>query len=348
MTRRFLVLGGLATVTLAGAYSLDLWRRFGALPSDPPNSPNCLNGTFHNLPDNYVYEGLAEETMPEGSMLKFLFSRGDNRYPPAPVRAQRTDLRQLADGEFVWLGHSSFLLKLDGKVICIDPVLSSRASPIPFTVPAWPGASPYKASDFPQIDYLLISHDHWDHLDFTAVRQLRYKQVLCGKGVGAHFHRWGLQKPTELDWNGAEKSGNLKFVYTPSRHFSGRGLTRDKSLWGGFVLDAGSGGKIYFTGDGGYGSHFADIGKKYGPFDLVFPDCGQYHRQWPTVHMFPEQSVAAARESRSNLACPCHFSRFTLAWHPWDEPPARFSKRATETGARFILPTIGEKRRIEA
>lgn len=347
MTRRYFVLGGLATVAAGGAYSWKLWREFGSLPEPAPVSSNWRDGAFHNLPDTYTYAGLDREPLNTGGWLKFFLARGDNRYPPMPVSSAPPDFHALKDGEFVWLGHPSFLLKLDGKIVCIDPVLSSHASPVPFTIPAWPGANPYQAKDFPFIDYLCISHDHWDHLDHYAVKSLAYGHIRCGKGVGAHFAAWGRENFTELDWWEEYHDGPLHIAFTPSRHFSGRGLTRNQSLWGGFVIDSGSGGKVYFTGDGGYGHHFAEIGRRYGAFESIFPDCGQYNRAWNTVHMFPEQAVMAAHDTRSRLACPAHVGKFTLAWHAWDEPTRRFSKKADELGQKYVLPIIGEKCRID-
>lgn len=347
ITRRYFLAGGLAALAGAGGYSWHLWRRFGALPEIEPVSPNWRGGSFQNLPDNYVNAQLGNEPAFDGGWLKFLLDRDSGRYPPGPVPSMRVDLKSLRDGEFVWLGHSSFLFKLAGKFICVDPVLASRASPVPFTIPAWPGSTPYKASDFPKIDYLCVSHDHWDHLDYDAVSSLEYDHVLCGLGAGAHFRRWGHPQAHELDWNECLQDGPLKFIFTPSRHFSGRGLIRNQSLWGGFAINAGSGGKVYFTGDGGYGNHFAAIGAKYGPFDLILPDSGQYNRAWATVHMFPEEAVSDARDTRSRLACPAHIGKFTLACHSWDEPARRFAKRASEAGQNFVLPIIGEKRSID-
>lgn len=347
MTRRLFVMGGIAAAAGAGWKVWDLWRRFGALPDKAFASPNWHDGAFRNPPDNYVYDGLGDEPAHEGGWLKFLVSSDGNRYPPEPRPSERVNLHELRDGEFVWLGHSSFLARLGGKTICIDPVLSGPASPVPFTIRAWPGTTPYSCEDFPFIDYLCISHDHWDHLDYETVKSLRYGQVICGLGVGAHFASWGFGPVRELDWGEECREGALGIAFTPSRHFSGRGMTRNKSLWGGFVLDAGSGGVAYFTGDGGYGNHFSDLKRKYGQFDIIFPDCGQYDRDWSGVHMFPEQVVMAARDTGSRLACPAHIGKFTLAWHPWNEPVERFSKRAKETGLRFITPVIGGKWRID-
>lgn len=348
INRRYFLFGGLALVAAGLGFSWPVYRSFGALPEKAPKSPNWQDGAFRNLPNTYVYRNLANEPAYPESWLRFFFSHGDERYPPAPVNAKKDNLKTLRDGEFVWLGHSSILCRLGGKIICIDPVLSSHASPLPLIIPAWDGTQPYSANDFPFIDYLCITHDHWDHLDYPTIRDLKFGNVLTGKGVGAHFKRWGIKpEPAELDWFEEYRDGPLRFTYTPSMHFSGRGTKRNQSLWGGFALDAGSGGKLYFTGDGGFGDHFRDIGNRFGPFEMIFPDSGQYNRAWSRVHMFPEQSVQAAVDTKSRLACPVHHGKFTLAWHPWNEPALRFSKRAAEVNLPFILPEIGEKRSID-
>lgn len=345
INRRNFLIGGISIAAVALGVSWPIYRSFGALPKKPQNSPHWHGGVFHNLSNSYVYKGLDNEPVYPENWLRFFFSHGDRRYPPDPVPTSKTDLKNLRDGEFVWLGHSSLLFKLGGKTICIDPILSSHASPFPMIIPAWEGTEAYSASDFPFIDYLCITHDHWDHLDYSTVRDLKFGNVLTGKGVGTHFECWGIEpKPVEMDWYEEFSEGPLRFVYTPSMHFSGRGTTRNQSLWGGFVVDAGSGGKIYFTGDGGFGDHFRNIGKILGPFDIIFPDSGQYNRAWSRIHMFPEQSVQAAVETGSRLACPVHIGKFTLAWHPWNEPVQRFGKRAEELKMPFILPKIGEKK----
>lgn len=304
---------------------------------------------FRNLPDCYIPMYLDHEPHDTGGWLRFLFSRSGDRYPPGPVCSVKSNLRTLRDGDFVWLGHSSLLVKLGGRLICIDPVLSPYASPLSGIIPAWPGSQPFSISDLPDIDFLLISHDHWDHLDYPTVSRIKYSHLLCGKGVGNHFRYWGLDHAgAELDWFEEVQTDGLRIIFTPSIHFSGRGLVRNKTLWGGFLIDAGSGGRIYYTGDGGYGSHFGDISRIYGPLDICFMDCGQYNRNWPQAHMFPEQSVLCAIDTGARLACPVHHGKFTLAWHPWNEPVQRFSKAALARNLPFILPRIGEVAQISS
>ena len=345
--RKFLIsMVGAGALLASGVACWPIYKAFGDSSREDFDSPNWRNGEFRNYPNPYICTNLDSEPAASGGWLKFLLSRDDDRYPPAPVASIKSNLKDLKDGEFVWLGHSSLLFKLSGKYICVDPVLSDRASPIPGTIPAWPGSSPFEAKDFPIIDFLCVTHDHWDHLDYKAVKSLSYKRVVCGLGLGSHLRYWGYGgEIIELDWN-KSTGDEIKIIYTPSAHFSGRGLKRNRTLWGGFIFDAGENGKVYFTGDGGYGYHFADIGKKYGPFDIVFPDSGQYNRDWPKVHMFPEQSVQCAIDSRSRLACPVHRGKFTLSWHPWNGPEIRFSREAKRQRFPFLLPSIGEKSHI--
>lgn len=336
---------GLSAAAVSAVCAWPLYRAFGSAPEGPFDSPNWRDGEFRNLPDAYINYNLSKEPEYTGGWLKFLFARNGDRFPPGPVPAIKSDLKSLRDGQFVWLGHSSLLLKLNGKVICFDPVLSSRASPVPFTIPAWGGSEPWRPEDFPKIDYLCISHDHWDHLDCKALDSLRYDQIICGLGVKSHLESWGVSAPAAvLDWGDEHKDGGIRFVFTPSRHFSGRGLQRNHTLWGGFAISSADGAKVYFSGDGGYGGHFRDIGERFGPFNAVFPDSGQYNRAWPHVHMFPEEAAVCARDTAARLACPVHHGKFTLSWHPWDEPPKRFRAAAERIGLPFVLPKIGEIR----
>lgn len=345
LSRRNFLLGA-AAAAICGAVSWPLYRAFGASAEGNFASPNWHGGSFHNLSAFQIDSVPAGEPVYPHNWLEFFFSRGNNRWPDKPVRSAHEDIKNLRDGQFVWLGHSSLLIRLAGKIICIDPILSSHASPVPFTIRAWPGSTPYSAADFPQIDYLCITHDHWDHLDYATVRDLSWKKSFCGLGTGAHFRYWGMDAPHEMDWRDEYRDKELKIIFIPSMHFSGRGTVRNKSLWGGFYLDAGSGGKVLFTGDGGFGSHFEEFKRLYGKPDIIFTDSGQYNRAWNRMHMFPEQAVQAALDSGAPLACPVHIGKFSLSWHPWHEPFERFSKKAREVGQPYILPAIGEIRSI--
>ena len=224
---------------------------------------------------------------------------GDDGHPRPTglIPSIKTDLKTLDPSQdlIVWLGHSSYFVQLAGQRILIDPVFSACAAPIPGVNKAFGGTNLYTAEDMPGIDVLLISHDHYDHLDYPTIRALqgKVKQVIAGLGVGAHFERWGydMRKVREADWNEViVLSSHLQVQVTPARHYSGRSFTRDKSLWVGFAIKS-SARRLFFSGDSGYGPHFSRIGRQRVPFDLVILDAGQYDPRWANVHMTPEQAV---------------------------------------------------------
>ena len=246
----------------------------------------------------------------------------------------------------IWLGHSSFFIQLDGKTFLIDPVLSQNASPIPFTNQAFAGTSIYTAEDFPEIDYLLISHDHWDHLDYSSVSALRDKigTIVTGLGVGAHFERWGFPPSQihEADWNTSlTVDEGFQLHILPARHFSGRWLERDQSLWVAFALKSPT-RSLFFSGDSGYGNHFREIGNALGGFDLAMLDVGQYDLQWRYVHMLPEDAANASRDLNAKAMMPAHVGKFSMAFHRWDEPFRELSAMQGDLSPSLVTPLIGE------
>lgn len=276
------------------------------------------------------------------------------RSQPASVRpadaipSVRTSLQPAAFSKptVVWFGHSSFLLFWNGKTILVDPVFNDYAGPLPGTVKAFPGSTPYSLEDLPSIDVLLISHDHYDHLDYTTVKALqsRVKQVIVPAGVGAHFRYWGYprEKITELAWHRSVQLDERFFITaTPAFHRSNRGFAQNQTLWASYVLRD-SGTRIYYSGDSGYGLHFKAIGTQYGPFDLALLECGQYNRQWPNSHMLPEQTARAAIDLNAQLLLPVHWARFKEAFHPWNEPVQRLLKAADSLALPVTVPLIGE------
>jgi L-ascorbate metabolism protein UlaG (beta-lactamase superfamily) len=306
-------------------------------------SKHYEKGSFKNLehtPDfteGYTYGKVMRE---------FLFERGPNLKPPVPVSYTHTDLHQLPEQSLVWMGHSSYLLQWQGKRILVDPVLSGSASPIPGMIGAFKGSNGHTAADLPPIDLLVITHDHYDHLDYRTVKQLvgRVGEVVCGLGVGAHLRRWGFspERITELDW--WEESTDLagfKATAVPTRHFSGRLLNRNNTLWMGLVLEAG-GKKVLLGGDSGYGKHFADIGRRLGPFDLVIIENGQYDHKWHYIHLHPEEAAVAAEELGAKKLLPVHSGKFALANHAWDEPRKRLAAASAGKNYELLLPGLGE------
>lgn len=246
----------------------------------------------------------------------------------------------------IWLGHSAYYIQLAGKRILIDPVLSDHAAPFSFLVKAFKGTTFYKAEDIPEIDYLLISHDHYDHLDYATMTQLKdkVKNVVVPLGIGSHFEYWGypLSKIHENDWFNTLKTDTGLNIHTlPARHYSGRTFTRNKTLWASYALITPT-HKIYFGGDSGYGPHFQQIESQLGGFDLVMLDSGQYDPRWPLIHMNPEEAVQAAVDLKAKTMMPMHIGRFSLSPHAWDEPFKRVAQASDNASLILLTPKIGQ------
>src|SRR5690606_17606068 len=226
------------------------------------------------------------------------------------------------DNVMVWFGHSSYYLQIDGKKMLIDPVMSGSASPVSFTTRSFVGGDVYTTDDIPAIDYLFITHDHWDHLDYQTVTKLKSKvgKVITGLGTGAHLEAWGYSPSDiiEKDWN-EEVVLDSGFIVTtaPARHFSGRGLKRNKSLWTSFIVKTIT-LKIFIVGDVGYDTYYKTIVEIHRPFDLDILECCQYNAYWKYIHMMPEETVQAALDLNAKRLFPVHWGKFSLALHDWD------------------------------
>jgi L-ascorbate metabolism protein UlaG (beta-lactamase superfamily) len=308
-------------------------------------SPHFRNGQFHNLRHT---PALAEGKTYSSVMREYLFSPKPRTSPRVSVPVIKSDLLNLdiAIDLLVWFGHSSYLLQVSGKIFVIDPVFSPFASPMPGMVRSFKGTNVYTAADMPSIDYLIITHDHYDHMDHRTLVALRGKvaKVITGLGVGAHLERWQYhpERVMEKDWYEEVSLDNgIKITATPSRHFSGRSFRRNTTLWTSFVLET-ENIKIYIGGDSGYDLHFREIGEKYGPFDLAILENGQYHDNWKYIHMTPEECVAAAVDLRAAQLLPVHWSKFSLAMHPWDDSIRRVVTEAKRNNIKILHPRIGE------
>jgi L-ascorbate metabolism protein UlaG (beta-lactamase superfamily) len=249
--------------------------------------------------------------------------------------------------KFIWYGHSVLLLRILGKTILIDPMLGDNAAPIsPFPIRRFSENTLDFIESFPEIDLLLLTHDHYDHLDLDSMQLLipKVKEYYVALGCERHLKKWGIakEKVTEFDWWNASNFSGIDITFTPTRHFSGRGLSdRAKSLWGGWSLKTDE-ENIYFSGDSGYGNHFKEVGTKLGPFDFAFMECGQYNKNWHQIHMFPEEAVQAGKDALVHCMMPVHWAGFPLAQHHWKDPIERFVKEAEKQNVAHIYPHLGE------
>ena len=308
-------------------------------------SPNYKDGQFQNL--RYTPQLAENHTFPKIIYDRF-FKKHLRLKPTDRIPSIQTDLHQLdpAQNVLVWFGHSSYFIQIDGIRILVDPVFSGNASPIPNTVKAFEGSNTYSASDFPAIDYLLISHDHYDHVDHETLLALKdkVKQVICGLGVGSHFEYWGYdpKQIIEKDWyDSVEIKKDVTVFVEPARHFSGRNFKRNKTLWVSFVIQTPS-LNMYLGGDSGYDTHYAAIGRKHGPFDLAILENGQYNKAWPYIHETPEEVLKAAQDLRAKRILPVHSSKFTLSTHAWDDPLIELTKLNQAYKFPLVTPIIGE------
>jgi L-ascorbate metabolism protein UlaG (beta-lactamase superfamily) len=347
------VLGSFIVVAVClvlGACAVFSQPRFGKPPQGDrldrvQESPNFRDGKFQNLIQTPKF---SKDVGWVSLLWSGIFDKNERLVPDSPVPAVKTDLKSLnpKTDAVVWLGHSSWFIQADGKRILVDPVFSDFAAPFSFLNKAFAGTSIYRVEDMPEIDCLLISHDHWDHLDYPTVTALqsKVKQVICALGVGAYFQEWNYPKGKihEGDWGDSITLGKDLTVHVlPARHYSGRLFEENKTLWAGFVIQT-PGLRIFYSGDSGYGPHFANIGNTFHGFDLVLLDCGQYDPRWAYIHMTPEEAARATQDLGARALIPAHVGRFAIANHPWNEPFQRLAKASQDKPYRLLMPRIGE------
>lgn len=315
-----------------------------ALRAVTTGSPQFRDGRFVNSEPSPLLTA-ADGT----SIARALLTRGDRGRPSGVVpllRSGRTP-ESAADLAATWYGHATALVEVDGQRILLDPVWGERVSPSRTVGPRRLHPPPVPIEDLPSVDAVLISHDHYDHLDLPTVRSLVRTQTapfVVPLGVGAHLRRWGVPgvRIIELDWGQHADVSGLRLICTQARHFSGRGLTRDNTLWSSWVI-RGPRTRVYFGGDTGYTAGFADIGREHGPFGLTLLPIGAYGDHWPHIHMNPEEAVRAHRDLGGNVLLPIHWATFDLAFHAWAEPVQRLCVAAAEAGVPLALPRPGER-----
>ena len=308
------------------------------------SSRHYADGQFQNLTPTPQIVGDSRFS----ALWKFLFVPKERPNPIDSIPAVKTDLLALEKEQdtVIWLGHSSYYLQAGGKRILIDPVFSPSAAPVSFANKAFAGTNLYTAEDMPEIDYLLISHDHWDHLDYPTIMVLqpKIKNVVCGLGVGTYFEQWGFaeERIHEADWFSTLKLEPRFTIHVlPARHFSGRLLSRNQTLWNSFAVVTPN-RRIFYSGDGGYGPHIKQIGELLQGVDLAIMENGQYDKNWPYIHMMPEEVALAAEELNAKALLPGHSGKFSIANHAWDDPFIRITAASQGRNYRLLTPVIGE------
>jgi L-ascorbate metabolism protein UlaG (beta-lactamase superfamily) len=311
-------------------------------------SPRFRDGDFHNtVPASMVTAGQS------GSLLREAFTHRGRGRPThsVPLSALRPT-GAAAELAVTWFGHASALLEVDGARVLVDPVWGERVSPSRVVGPRRLHPVPGPLEGLPPVDAVLVSHDHYDHLDLPTVRTLLRTQTapfVVPLGIGAHLRRWGVPESriVELDWDGVHTVAGLTLTCTEARHFSGRGIGNNPTLWSSWVV-AGPRHRVFFGGDTGYTPAFQRIGARHGPFDLSLLPVGAYGKQWPDVHMDPEEAVRAqqdlnAQDLDGGLLLPIHWATFNLAFHAWAEPVQRLLAAAGTAGVRVVVPQPGQR-----
>ena len=334
--------------------SCSVWDQLGQDPSNEmlssySNSPhfNWEEKAFENrIPD--ILEKMNER-IDWRLTLEYFTNDSSRRTPDKPLpEVNPPDLRAFLEPtdslRFIWLGHSTLLVNAQNKLILFDPVFSNSAAPVNFLVQRFQPAT-LSLEELPPIDYIVISHDHYDHLDMRSVQFFRDKEAtfLVPLGIKSHLEYWGVASKNivELDWWADHEFEGIRFVCTPAQHFSGRTGTNQTTLWASWIVDSPN-SKIYFSGDSGYDEHYQKIGDQLGPFDAAFIDSGQYNERWREVHNLPEEAVQAAIDLRAKQMIPIHWAMFELSLHDWDEPIKRSQQAAEELGMELMTPKLGQ------
>ena len=344
MLRTFVLL----TVLIAMAYSILSCTTLPA--SSYEQSPQYTEGKFRNAAPRQA-PGFGK-TM--AIMWRFMTEKPADAVPAQPPQVlplTQADLLKAPDLSLWRLGHSTMLLKLQGQFWLTDPVFSERASPFTFMGPKRFHAPPLSIDELPPITGVVLSHDHYDHLDYDAIQKLAPKvaHFVTPLGVGDRLMGWGVPaaKVQQFDWWQGTTIAGVKLVATPAQHFSGRSLSDgNRTLWASWVIEAGQGAdatRIFFSGDTGYFDGFKAIGERFGPFDLTLIETGAYDPQWPDVHMQPEESLQAHLGVKGRHLMPIHNGTFDLALHAWTDPFDRITALADKAGVPLVAPVMGER-----
>ncbi len=348
----YTLLGLFGLAVMGGTAFVNLSPEFGGKHTETDilkyeESENYREGIFHNrIPINMSMGARNMDSL----SYEFFFNENERAPKEVPPIEKLSAESFFGDNEklsFVWFGHSTLLIKMDEKTILIDPMFSDVPSPHPMLGNSrYQKELPMDVNKLPKVDYVFISHDHYDHLDYQSIQLLKKKvnQFYVPLGIGRHLKDWGIAEENiiEFDWWDEYVVDDFEFVFTPARHFSGRGITnRFSTLWGSWVIRSPN-NSIYFSGDSGFGDHFKEIGDKYGPFDLAFLECGQYNEMWADVHMMPHETAQAAIDLKAKSMMPIHWGSFTLSLHSWTDPIERIMEETNKFNMPLVAPNIGE------
>ncbi|WP_027347255.1 MBL fold metallo-hydrolase [Hamadaea tsunoensis] len=311
------------------------------------HSPQWRDGQFRNT--------IPTLSMPSNGakLLHDAVLGGQRRHPSQPVPLVRADPAADAAGlHITWYGHASSLVEIEGARILLDPIWSERCSPTQHVGPKRLHEPPVSLASLPPLDAVVISHDHYDHLDMSTIEALVRLQdapFVVPLGVGAHLEAWDVpaERIIELDWNDEVTLGGVRLICSAARHFSGRGLKRDGTLWASWVLRSAN-RRVFYTGDSGYFDGYAEIGRRHGPFDAALVQVGAYGDAWPHIHMFPEEGVAAHLDVQGGVMIPVHWATFNLAFHAWSEPVERVWAEAKARDVRLAVPRPGQRLDVDA
>jgi len=348
----YIILSLIILLIIIGVLFINLSPQFGGLASK--QQQELFSKSKHYKDGKFLNNGGVKMEMSLKDSFKamwILFKSNSKAEPNKNIAVQKVDSISIANynskTRFIWFGHSTFLLQIKGKNLLIDPMFGDVPAPNPLLGnKRFSNELPIEIEKLPSIDAVLITHDHYDHLDYESIQKLKGKVKLffTPLGIGIHLLKWGVEKERiiELDWWQEIKFDDLTIRCTPAQHFSGRGISdREKTLWCSWIIQSAD-ENLFFSGDSGYASHFKEIGEQYGPFDFAFMECGQYNNLWPLVHMFPEETAQAGLDIKAKKMMPIHWGAFKLASHSWTEPVERISKKAKELNVDLVIPKIGE------
>ena len=348
----YIVLSLITLLIIIGVLFINLSPQFGGVASK--QQQELFSKSKHYKDGKFLNNGGVKMEMSLKDSFKamwILFKSNSKAEPNKNIAVQKIDSITIANynskTRFIWFGHSTFLLQIKGKNLLIDPMFGNVPAPNPLLGnKRFSNELPIEIEKLPSIDAVLITHDHYDHLDYESIQKLKDKVNIfyTPLGIGIHLLKWGVEKERiiELDWWQEIKFDELTIRCTPAQHFSGRGISdREKTLWCSWIIQSDD-ENLFFSGDSGYASHFKEIGEQYGPFDFAFMECGQYNNLWPLVHMLPEETAQAGLDIKAKKMMPIHWGAFKLASHSWTEPVERISKKAKELNVDLVIPKIGE------